>query len=68
MKLTKEHKIKFLDIELKTYIGSKAGGFCNNDDSTMDASTVRVQREYKYLHDYETLFGPRTDNLDKMPM
>jgi len=38
MKLTKEYKIKFLDFELKTYIGSKTGGFCNNDDSTMGAT------------------------------
>jgi len=68
MKLNKEHKTKILDIKLKTFIGSKTGGFCDNYDSTTDASTVRVQSEYKNLQVYETLFGPRTDNLDKIPM
>jgi len=45
MKLEKDHKLKLFDIEFKAFIASKTGGFHVDDNSTVDASTTKLERE-----------------------
>ena len=70
MKVGKSDSINELDVQLCNYIASKvrSRGHANDDESMADSSVSKQKVEYKYVHDYETLFGTKLDSLDYTPV